>query len=71
MKFSYIIFLISIAALTLLRINQNILGNPGEKWRAELGTAGHIGYTLQRDTTGIITVRACESENSDEIWVAR
>jgi len=29
------------------------------------------GYTLQRDTTGIITIRACESENRDEIWVAR
>lgn len=34
-------------------------------------TSGHTGYTLQRDTTGIITVRACESENSDEIWLAR
>jgi len=34
-------------------------------------TASITGYTLQRDTTGIITVRACESENSDEIWVAR
>ncbi|MDA2922326.1 prepilin-type N-terminal cleavage/methylation domain-containing protein [Patescibacteria group bacterium AH-259-L07] len=29
------------------------------------------GYTLQRDATGIITVRACESENTTEIWVAR
>jgi len=34
-------------------------------------TLSITGYTLQRDTTGIITVRACESENSDEIWVAR
>lgn len=29
------------------------------------------GYTLQRDATGIITVRACESENSDEISISR
>lgn len=34
-------------------------------------TTTHSGYTLQKDTTGIVTVRACESENSDEIWVAR
>lgn len=34
-------------------------------------TASITGYTLERDTTGIITIRACESENSDEIWVAR
>lgn len=35
-------------------------------WAADIS-----GYTLQRDTTGIITVRACESENTSEIWVAR
>ncbi|MBI4599161.1 type II secretion system protein [Candidatus Uhrbacteria bacterium] len=29
------------------------------------------GYTLQRDATGILTIRACESENTDEIEVAR
>ena len=29
------------------------------------------GYTLQRDASDIITVRACESENTSEIWVAR
>ncbi|MBD3311541.1 MAG: prepilin-type N-terminal cleavage/methylation domain-containing protein [Candidatus Magasanikbacteria bacterium] len=29
------------------------------------------GYTLQRDSSGIVTVRACESENTDAIWVAR
>ncbi|MBD3311543.1 MAG: prepilin-type N-terminal cleavage/methylation domain-containing protein [Candidatus Magasanikbacteria bacterium] len=29
------------------------------------------GYTLQRDSTGILTIRACESENSSEIFVAR
>ncbi len=34
-------------------------------------TAGHTGYTLQRDATGIITVRACESENTTEISIAR
>lgn len=34
-------------------------------------TASLSGYTLQRDATGIITVRACESENTTEIWVAR
>lgn len=34
-------------------------------------TAGHTGYTLQRDTTGIITVTACESENTSNISIAR
>ncbi|MDA2936204.1 prepilin-type N-terminal cleavage/methylation domain-containing protein [Patescibacteria group bacterium AH-259-L05] len=34
-------------------------------------TAALSGYTLQRDATGIVTVRACESENTTEIWVAR
>lgn len=34
-------------------------------------TAGTTGYTLQRDATGIITARACESENATEIFIAR
>lgn len=34
-------------------------------------TAGHTGYTLQRDATGILWLRACESENTSEIYVAR
>jgi prepilin-type N-terminal cleavage/methylation domain-containing protein len=34
-------------------------------------TSGHTGYTLQRDSNGAITVRSCESENSDEIKLAR
>lgn len=34
-------------------------------------TAGTTGYTLQRDATGIITARACESENTTEIFLAR
>ena len=29
------------------------------------------GYTLQRDSSGVITIKACESENTTEIWVAR
>ena len=29
------------------------------------------GYTLEKDTNGIITVRACESENSSEIFIVR
>ncbi len=29
------------------------------------------GYTMSRDATGVITVRACESENTTEISVAR
>lgn len=33
--------------------------------------AGHTGYTLQRAATGILTIRACESENTDEITVTR
>lgn len=34
-------------------------------------TAGHTGYTLQRDATGILTARACESENTTEITLSR
>ena len=34
-------------------------------------TSTITGYTLQRDATGILTVRACESENSNEITIAR
>ncbi len=33
--------------------------------------AGHTGYTLKKSTTGIITVQACESENSNEIKASR
>ena len=29
------------------------------------------GYTLQRDTSGILTIRACESENTTEIEAVR
>ena len=29
------------------------------------------GYTIERETTGIIHVRACESENSDEVVISR
>lgn len=34
-------------------------------------TAGLTGYTLTRASTGIITVQACESENSDSISISR
>ena len=34
-------------------------------------TAGHTGYTLSRSSTGIVTVRSCESEDTTEISVAR
>ena len=34
-------------------------------------TAATSGYTLSRAATGIITVRACESENTGEISVSR
>lgn len=40
--------------------------NGAGTWTGDLS-----GYTLQRSATGIITVRACESENTSEIWVAR
>lgn len=29
------------------------------------------GYTLERDSTGALTIRSCESENSDEIYISR
>jgi len=34
-------------------------------------TAGITGYTLTRATTGILTVQACESENSSFISISR
>ncbi len=34
-------------------------------------TAGHTGYTLQRDTNGVVTARACEAEHTTEIFIAR
>lgn len=34
-------------------------------------SASTTGYTLSRASTGILTVRACESENTTEISVAR
>jgi prepilin-type N-terminal cleavage/methylation domain-containing protein len=34
-------------------------------------TSSITGYTLQRDSTGIITLRSCESENTTEISIAR
>ncbi|MEK7172720.1 MAG: hypothetical protein AAB740_01940 [Patescibacteria group bacterium] len=34
-------------------------------------TAGHTGYTITKASTGIITVRSCENENTTEISVAR
>lgn len=34
-------------------------------------TAATTGYTLSRAATGIITVRSCESENTNEISVSR
>ena len=37
---------------------------------AAAGNEG-TGYTAQRDATGVVTVRACESENTTEISVTR
>lgn len=34
-------------------------------------TAATTGYTISRASTGILTVRACESENTDEISASR
>ena len=34
-------------------------------------TSTLTGYTIQKDSTGIITVRACESENSPELTISR
>lgn len=33
-------------------------------------TAGHTGYTLQKDSNGSVTVRSCESENTTEIFLS-
>jgi len=40
--------------------------NGGGGW-----SVGHTGYTIQRSSVGIITIRACESENSDEILISQ
>lgn len=34
-------------------------------------SAAITGYTLERDSGGIITLRSCESENSSEIYMVR
>lgn len=34
-------------------------------------TAGHTGFTLSRASTGVITLRSCESENSSEIKILK
>lgn len=34
-------------------------------------TAGVTGYTVEKSATGTLTIRACESENADEIEVVR
>ena len=34
-------------------------------------TSGHTGYTLTKASTGILTVRSCESENTTEISASR
>lgn len=33
--------------------------------------AGHTGYTLSRASTGIITVKSCENEDTSEISISR
>jgi type II secretory pathway pseudopilin PulG len=34
-------------------------------------TSGKIGYTFEKSLGGVITVRACESESSDEIFLSK
>ncbi len=34
-------------------------------------TASTTGYTIQKSSTGTITIGACESENSDPIYIVR
>lgn len=43
-----------------------VSGNGAGAW-----TAAVTGYTIQRDASGILTVRACESENTASISAAR
>lgn len=38
---------------------------------AGVWNAGHTGYTLQRATTGQLIIRACESEDREEIGAAK
>lgn len=35
------------------------------------GVSGLTGYTIEKSSTGILTVRACEAENATEIKVSR
>lgn len=53
-------------------VTEGYLGDiPVSPTGAASWSASLTGYTLQRNTSGIVTVRACESENTSEIWVAR
>ncbi|HKL17044.1 MAG TPA: prepilin-type N-terminal cleavage/methylation domain-containing protein [Patescibacteria group bacterium] len=54
--------LVSEGYLEELPISPNGKGN----WSKSMA-----GYTLEKSQNGIITIRACESEKTPEIWVAR
>ncbi len=41
-------------------------GDPDVTWDSDV-----TGYTLERESSGIIHVRACENENSNEIMISR
>jgi prepilin-type N-terminal cleavage/methylation domain-containing protein len=53
-------------------VNEGYLGDvPVSPNGAGTWTAGHTGYTVMVSSTGAVFIRACESENSDEIQVVR
>ncbi len=46
-----------------------VSGSGAIEWST--GSPNGSGYTLQRDSTGIVHIRSCESENKEEITVAK
>ena len=57
--------------LTGLVTNGKVGSVPISPKGATTWTAGHTGYTLSRASTGIVTVRSCESENTTEISASK
>jgi prepilin-type N-terminal cleavage/methylation domain-containing protein len=57
--------------LTALATEGYLASVPISPTGAVTWSAATAGYTVQRDSTGILHVRACESENTTEISVSR
>lgn len=52
-------------------VSPNGNGSWSGKDGTSAGVSGLTGYSIERSSTGILTVRACEAENAPEIKVSR